>query len=269
MTPEEDIKFLKETTNQLNNLMLELSGYLSVMSFVIQKYKESDELLPMIQDTLNRAMTFTSSIQKYVYQRAGHGEQAVGQLMTPGVAAPAYVPSPVSPPQPLDDAPPAGRGPVFRPAPGAARLTPGGGFPRGGGGGGGGGGASLDPGLMGGKQTILVVDDEKNILLLVEMMLRIANYRVLKATTGTDAIACYISRMEEIDLVILDFAMGDMNGREVFRQMVRINPAVKVLMSSGFAEMEDMREMLAEGLSGYIPKPYTKESLLHQVKSVL
>jgi len=51
--------------------------------------------------------------------------------------------------------------------------------------------------------------------------------------------------------------------------VLTINPQVPVVLSSGFAEQERLRSMLARGLRGFIPKPYTQQKLLTQIRSTL
>jgi DNA-binding NarL/FixJ family response regulator len=60
-----------------------------------------------------------------------------------------------------------------------------------------------------------------------------------------------------------------MNGREVFDELRSMNPCVAVMLSSGFAEQKDVNSMLALGLRGFLPKPYTQERLLSQVRSTI
>jgi FixJ family two-component response regulator len=60
-----------------------------------------------------------------------------------------------------------------------------------------------------------------------------------------------------------------MDGSDVFTELLQINPKVPVVLSSGFAEQERLRGMLAKGLRGFIPKPYTQQKLLTQIRSTL
>ena len=63
--------------------------------------------------------------------------------------------------------------------------------------------------------------------------------------------------------------MPVMDGADVFAELQTINPKVPVVLSSGFAEQEPLRNMLSRGLRGFIPKPYTQQKLLTQVRSTL
>jgi FixJ family two-component response regulator len=60
-----------------------------------------------------------------------------------------------------------------------------------------------------------------------------------------------------------------MDGSDVFEELLLIDPQVPVVLSSGFAEQTRLRTMLARGLRGFIPKPYTQQKLLTQIRSTL
>ena len=66
--------------------------------------------------------------------------------------------------------------------------------------------------ILRGKETILVVDDEEIIVTITKEMLKSLGYRVLTAQSGSEALEIYRTRMNEIDLVILDMIMPGMNG---------------------------------------------------------
>ena len=69
--------------------------------------------------------------------------------------------------------------------------------------------------------------------------------------------------------MILDFFLPVMDGDAVFDELRALNPEVAVVLSSGFAEQSKLGNMLAQGLRGFIPKPYTRDKLLEQVRSTL
>ncbi len=121
----------------------------------------------------------------------------------------------------------------------------------------------------GGEPLILIVDDEDFVTLLAQRVLSDAGYRVITARNGFEAIETYKKLGDRIDLIILDFTMPILDGAEVFRQLLEIDPKVSVVLSSGFAEQDQLRDMLAKGLRGFIPKPYTQAKLLAQVRSTL
>jgi CheY-like chemotaxis protein len=121
----------------------------------------------------------------------------------------------------------------------------------------------------GNRELILLVDDELEIAELASAMLTDEGYRVILARDGFEALRIYQQISKQIGLVILDFFLPVMDGDAVFDELRALNPDVVVVLSSGFAEQSKLGNMLAQGLRGFIPKPYTREKLLEQVRSTL
>ena len=121
----------------------------------------------------------------------------------------------------------------------------------------------------GARELVMIVDDEDFVTLLAQRVLTDEGYRVITARDGFRAIDIYRKLKEQIALIILDFTMPVMDGADVFAELLAINPKVPVVLSSGFAEQERLRSMLSRGLRGFIPKPYTQQKLLTQIRSVL
>jgi CheY-like chemotaxis protein len=121
----------------------------------------------------------------------------------------------------------------------------------------------------GSRELILIIDDEALIVALAKRMLTDAGYRVVTSTEPFQALEIFKQLKNEVDLVILDFTLPIMDGSEVFDALREIMPSVAVMLSSGFAEQDKVRAMLAQGLRGFLPKPYTQEKLLTQVRSTL
>jgi len=121
----------------------------------------------------------------------------------------------------------------------------------------------------GARELVLVVDDEEFVTMIAQRVLTDEGYRVVTAKDGFQAIDIYRKLKDQIMLVILDFTMPVMDGADVFAELQQINPKVPVVLSSGFAEQEPLRNMLSRGLRGFIPKPYTQQKLLTQVRSTL
>ncbi len=119
------------------------------------------------------------------------------------------------------------------------------------------------------KELIMLVDDEEFVTMLAARVLSDEGYRVITANNGVTALNIYKKIKDQIDLVILDFTMPIMDGSEVFNELRRINPRAAVMLSSGFTENEKLKFMLSRGLRGFIPKPYTQQKLLVQVRATL
>jgi len=122
---------------------------------------------------------------------------------------------------------------------------------------------------QGKRELILFVDDDPEISKTASQMLTTEGYKVILAKDGFEALKIYGDRGNQIGLVILDFFLPVMDGDAVFDELRELNPNVNAVLSSGFAEQGKISAMLAQGLRGFIPKPYTREKLLAQVRSTL
>ncbi|MDO9026461.1 MAG: response regulator, partial [bacterium] len=120
-----------------------------------------------------------------------------------------------------------------------------------------------------GTGSILVVDDEDMIRTIAAQILKTAGYRVQACADGQEAVELYAKDHSRIDLVIMDMVMPRLDGREAFAKMQKINPKVKVLLSSGFSEDGDAQAILQEGALGFIQKPYRSAELLLRVQQAL
>jgi PAS domain S-box-containing protein len=120
-----------------------------------------------------------------------------------------------------------------------------------------------------GTQTILLVDDEAAIIDTLGEMLSLHGFQVMKAFSGEEALGVYKKQGRYIDLVILDIGMPGMGGRACLRQLKEINPAVKVIIASGYAaDTEDARDLKSQA-SGYMVKPYRMQDLLETLEQVM
>jgi two-component system, cell cycle sensor histidine kinase and response regulator CckA len=120
-----------------------------------------------------------------------------------------------------------------------------------------------------GDKTILIVEDEVIMLRLLEKFFSRHGYNVLVATDGEQAVDVYRSHMRQIDVVLLDMRLPKIMGGEVFRLLKNENPAVKVVMASGFLEPEVKIEMAVAGAKRFVNKPYNLVELLEIFQSVI
>jgi CheY-like chemotaxis protein len=118
-------------------------------------------------------------------------------------------------------------------------------------------------------ELVLIIEDENEVAELAAAMLANEGYKVILANDGFEALRIYQRVGKQIGLVILDFFLPVMDGDAVFDELRALNPDINVVLSSGFAEQQKISSMLAQGLRGFIPKPYTRERLLEQVRSTL
>lgn len=120
-----------------------------------------------------------------------------------------------------------------------------------------------------GSGKILLVDDESIIRATGKAILENLGYSVALAANGFDAVAAFTERCNEIDLVILDMVMPGMNGRDCFFEIQKIRPGARVLLASGFSREDDLSEMRAAGLGGFIAKPFLAAELSKMVAELI
>jgi PAS domain S-box-containing protein len=131
-------------------------------------------------------------------------------------------------------------------------------------------GAAEPAGLpRGNGEQILVVDDEAAILSVTTQTLQAFGYRVLTAADGAEAIALYAQHRHEIALVITDMSMPVMDGALTINALLRINPAIKIIATSGVESGATADLDRGTGVNHFLKKPYTTLTLLTVVRTIL
>jgi CheY-like chemotaxis protein len=124
-------------------------------------------------------------------------------------------------------------------------------------------------GIMRGHETVLLVDDEDVMITVGKEMIQELGYNVLIAGNGKEAIGIYAKAVDTIDLIILDMIMPQMGGGETFDRIKKINPDVKVLLSSGYSMDGRASDILKRGCNGFIQKPFNLVDLSHTLRDIL
>jgi two-component system, OmpR family, KDP operon response regulator KdpE len=114
-------------------------------------------------------------------------------------------------------------------------------------------------------KTVLVVDDEPQIVRALRINLRVRQYEVYVAATGTEALR-QASRHPP-DLVILDLGLPDLDGVEVIHGL-RGWTVAPIIVLSGRADAIDKVEALDAGADDYVTKPFSMEELLARMRAV-
>ncbi|RZB34970.1 MAG: hypothetical protein SRB1_00738 [Desulfobacteraceae bacterium Eth-SRB1] len=124
-------------------------------------------------------------------------------------------------------------------------------------------------GLYSNNETILLVDDNKSALDIACDILGQYDYTTVAAGSGEEAIEIYKRKGDQIDLVILDIGMPGMGGHRCFKELLKINPKIKVLIATGYSADGKVKETLEAGAAGFIGKPYRLIALVKKVREVL
>ena len=111
-------------------------------------------------------------------------------------------------------------------------------------------------------ELILVIDDEPAIRMVTQETLESFGYRVLTADGGAAAISIYAKRKGEISIVLTDMMMPEMDGIAIVQALRVLNPDVEVIAASGLADADTVAKAASVGISHFLQKPYTTESLL-------
>jgi CheY-like chemotaxis protein len=100
------------------------------------------------------------------------------------------------------------------------------------------------------SKTILLIDDEEIVINICEMMLKRFGHKVLKA-------------------IISDLNMPEMDGQEVMDELRKIDPYVKVMLSSGDLTDKVEKSVINRGFNGFIKKPYSMDTLFEKMAEIL
>ncbi len=118
------------------------------------------------------------------------------------------------------------------------------------------------------KKNILIAEDEEIVSMMFRNTFEREGYNVHIYENGKTALDFYKENWESIDLVILDFVMPIMNGKEAFMEMRSINPNIVALFVSGFSMNGEMKNVIDIGVKGFIQKPFRKNELLKVVSDI-
>jgi CheY-like chemotaxis protein len=94
-------------------------------------------------------------------------------------------------------------------------------------------------------------------------------YTVLTATNGQQAMEVYTAHQAAIALVLLDLVMPEMGGEALFKALRQMNPAVKVVIMTGYPLEEEGKQLLAQGILAWVQKPPSIEQLARLISGVL
>ncbi|MGD0036150.1 MAG: PAS domain S-box protein, partial [Bacteroidota bacterium] len=123
--------------------------------------------------------------------------------------------------------------------------------------------------VRGGTETLLVVEDEDLLLDMVQIFLEAHGYTVLTAKDGMEAVNVYNQHVHEIALVISDMGLPKLSGDAEFKKLKEINPAVKMILASGYFEPDIKATLESAGVLGFLQKPYIIEEVLAKIRKTL
>jgi two-component system, cell cycle sensor histidine kinase and response regulator CckA len=114
--------------------------------------------------------------------------------------------------------------------------------------------------ILGNGESVLIIDDEELQQEIAAGMLTFLGYRTYSASSGREAIKWLENN--SVDMLLLDMIMpSGLSGFETYREIVKIHPAQRAIIASGYSQNNDVENTLNLGAGRFIKKPYTIELL--------
>ncbi len=125
------------------------------------------------------------------------------------------------------------------------------------------------PDLFAARNTILVVEDEAFVREAACDILESEGYRVLRACNAAEAQAAFHRQQGGVQLLLSDVVLPGQNGPALAKDLRLACPTLKAIFISGYPENTVTRYRLGDGQMSYLPKPFSAESLLDNVRQAL
>lgn len=125
------------------------------------------------------------------------------------------------------------------------------------------------PRPRGAGELVIIVDDEAAIRKVAQQTLEVAGYRVAAAQDGADGVALVIEHLSSVALVITDMMMPVMDGAAMIKALRRLAPRVPIIATSGVSSNGNAAVASGLGVQAFLEKPFTGDTLLACVASVL
>jgi CheY-like chemotaxis protein len=119
------------------------------------------------------------------------------------------------------------------------------------------------------RQRVLVVDDDPMMMEVLVRILKRENFELITALSGREALQKLDADSTPIDLLITDYAMPEMKGRELAERARQRYPDLRVLYQTGFSDMLFENRAELEENSAFLEKPFTARGLREATRFIL
>ena len=109
-------------------------------------------------------------------------------------------------------------------------------------------------------KKVLIIDDDLDMCKLLAQYLTRKGYETETAITGSKGLAKF--KDAAFDVVLCDFRLGDMNGKQVLEEVKKINQEVVVIIITGYSDVKMAVEVMRHGAFDYITKPLIPEEVI-------
>lgn len=128
--------------------------------------------------------------------------------------------------------------------------------------------AGEEPAMLEGTGTVLLIEDEELVMDVSRTMLERLGYQVIPACTGKEAVDRSRQFGGEIDLALLDIKLPDMEALNVYTELKKSRPALKVIVYSGFFQDGAASKLLDAGANSFIQKPFSMYELSKKIDEI-
>jgi two-component system, cell cycle sensor histidine kinase and response regulator CckA len=118
-------------------------------------------------------------------------------------------------------------------------------------------------------QAVLIVDDEESVRKVLKSTLEKSGYRVLQASNGREALTIYNDAGSSIDAIVIDMTMPVLGGMPTMRELVKMNPDVRIIAASGIHDNEATAKSIGPQVTHFLAKPFTSEMLLRAIAAAI
>jgi PAS domain S-box-containing protein len=120
-----------------------------------------------------------------------------------------------------------------------------------------------------GTETLLLVEDDDAVRTVIRTMIEGFGYKVIEAIDGHQAVAVFRENGDRVQLVVSDMIMPRMSGKEVYRELQKVKPGIKILYMSGYtADILEQQGVENEKIN-FISKPFGPDALSRKIREVL
>ena len=119
------------------------------------------------------------------------------------------------------------------------------------------------------RKKIMIVDDEPDVSFTVEFSLKGEDFDFISAENGEKCLELLENSDDKPDLILLDMMMPGLTGEETFHELQKINPNIRVVVTSGYEEHDTIGHFVENELTGFIQKPYTAEDLINTMRAAI
>jgi signal transduction histidine kinase/ActR/RegA family two-component response regulator len=120
-----------------------------------------------------------------------------------------------------------------------------------------------------GRERILFVDDEKAMVNAIQSMMERLGYEVTARTSSIEALAAFRANPERFNLVITDFAMPNMTGMELARELLKLRSDIPIILCTGYSDQINEEKAKGNGICELVMKPVALSEIANTIRNVL